>query len=180
MYKKIIKFASIEKLNLYYFFFNNNKFFLIFTTNKKYKYFTLPSNLNFQKEKQTFLFSSLKKDSFLLNNYLLNFNAWLKNNNKLFKKKLLLKGLGFRCFLSEDKLQIGFKIGFSHILFLIIPKNVNKISIEKNYLIVESDDISTLGDFCKKIKQLRLPDIYKGKGILYRNEIINLKAIKKS
>lgn len=180
MYQKAIKLSSHEISCLYYYFFNNNKFFLIFTNKKQYKYFSIPSHLTFVKTQQTLLFSSTQKDSSFLNNYLTNFVFWLKQNNKVFKKKLLLKGLGFRAFLSDDKFKICFKIGFSHILSIKIPKHINNIIIEKNYLTIEGESLSVVGNFCKEIKQLKLPDIYKGKGFTYKNEIISLKPIKKN
>ena len=152
----------------------------MFTSKSKYKYFTLPSSFSFQKIQQTLLFSSELKDEISLNSYLTSFVFWLKQNNKVFKKKLLLKGLGFRAFLSDDKSKICFKIGFSHIIALSIPKHINNIIIEKNYITIEGDNLGIVGNFCKQIKGLRLPDSYKGKGFLYKNEVISLKPIKKS
>jgi ribosomal protein L6P/L9E len=81
--------------------------------------------------------------------------------------------------LSENKLNLCFKLGFSHVLFLSIPSNIINIIIDKTFIILESDDLLVLGNFCKKIKQLKLPDIYKGKGFSYKNQKLILKSIKK-
>ena len=148
MHQKAIKLSLPEISCLYYYSFNNNKFFLIFTNKKQYKYFSIPSHLTFVKREQTLFFSSIQKDSSFLNTYLTNFVFWLKQNNKAFKKKLLLKGLGFRAFLSDDKFKICFKIGFSHILSIKIPKHINNIIIEKNYLTIEGESLSVVGNFC--------------------------------
>ncbi len=180
MYQKSVKLSSVEMSNLYYFCLNNNKFFLMYTNKNKYKYFTIPSCFTFQKDQQTFIFSSELKDQTFLNSYVTSFIFWIKQNNKTFKKKLLLKGLGFRAYLSDDKSKICFKIGFSHIIALSIPKNINNIIIEKNYITVEGDNIALVGNFCRQIKSLKLPDSYKGKGFLYKNEVISLKPIKKN
>jgi len=39
-----------------------------------------------------------------------------------------------------------------------------EIIIEKNYITVEGDNIAIVGNFCRQIKSLKLPDSYKGKG----------------
>jgi len=179
-YQKNVKLSLTKNLDLYYFSLGNNKFFLNFTNKKKYKYFTFPLEISFKKQKNLFSFHSDEKIKSLLNSCVISFAFWLKNNNKNFKRKLLLKGLGFRCFLSEDKLKLNFKLGFSHIITLDIPAYINNVIVEKSHLTLESDDLSNLGNFCKKIKQLRVPDAYKGKGIFYKTDLITLKPVKKN
>ena len=115
-----------------------------------------------------------------MSSYVSCFNTWLKSYNRSLKKKLILKGLGFRCFLSNDKKQINFKIGYSHIIVLNIPKKITSITIDKNFLILESYDRALLGNFSKRIKQLKTLDVYKNKGFSYKNEILSLKPVKKS
>ena len=45
---------------------------------------------------------------------------------------------------------------------------------------VEGVDVALVGNFADFIKKKRIPDLYKGKGIFYKNENIKLKIIKKN
>ena len=47
-------------------------------------------------------------------------------------------------------------------------------------LVIEGKSKSKVGNFANKIKKFRLPDIYKGKGIWYKNEVKIFKEIKKT
>lgn len=180
MCSRFVKLSLFEISSLNYYPSDNNKLLVFGSNESRFKYFRIPFNLNFRKEKQNLFFSTFIEKEFILTRYLNNFIYWLKNNNKSFKKKLFLKGLGFRIFLSDDKTQICFKIGFSHLIQTLIPKNITNVIIEKNSLVIEGSDIADVGNFSKQIKQLKLPDIYKGKGFSYKNEVINLKPIKKN
>jgi large subunit ribosomal protein L6 len=53
------------------------------------------------------------------------------------------------------------------------------IKVNKNFIIVEGFDAVEVGNFSSKIRRLRVPDIYKGKGVWYKNEIKILKELKK-
>ena len=62
---------------------------------------------------------------------------YINSKIKKFKQKLLLKGLGFRCFFSDDKSRLKFKIGYSHIISLDIPKSISSVVIEKSFSIFD-------------------------------------------
>ena len=81
----------------------------------------------------------------------------------IYKKKLILKGLGFRCNVNEKLKSVEFKLGFSHLLNLSIPENV-KMTVRKSYINIESTNNILLGNFINKIISLKRPDSYKGKG----------------
>jgi ribosomal protein L6P/L9E len=179
MLQKTINTESLDILNLHFVFLQNQKYFLLKTDQESSKYFTIPSFINVQKLENKIVFSLNNKQLFPLDSYVSSFISWLKLFNKKIKKKLLLKGLGFRSYLSDDKSKICFKIGYSHIIDLTIPKKISSIVIEKNYLIVESFDKVILGNFCKRIKELKPVDVYKNKGFSYKKEILLLKPIKK-
>jgi len=55
-----------------------------------------------------------------------------------------------------------------------------KVVLDKNTLTIEGVDKVKVGNFVNKIRNLKLPDSYKGKGFWYKNEVIKLKEINKT
>lgn len=161
-----------------------SKRFLVFKTNlQKDFYFLIPSNfITFKILNNQFVLtlSALDKKSFSefnqFYNALLVFN---KNIKILYKKQLRLKGLGFRAAISEDKASLNLKLGFSHLCVLPISLETLTVSITKKYITVSGVDKAEVGNFVNKIKSLKIPDKYKGKGFWYKYEKEELKEIKK-
>ena len=60
------------------------------------------------------------------------FTRWLRNAEKPFKKQLVLKGLGFKADVSEDKKKLELKLGFSAIISLPIPTHEVEVTVNKN------------------------------------------------
>lgn len=180
MSQNVIKMPYIRNEKLSFVFSNQERYFLLKSNLFFDKYYKLPSGVNFHKVNNSFNFSVFKNLKFCLSSYVTSFNIWLKSSNRSIKKKLILKGLGFRCFLSGDKKQLNFKIGYSHIIILNIPKKITSITIDKNFLILESYDSAFVGNFSKRIKQLKTLDVYKNKGFSYKNEILSSKPVKKN
>ena len=105
----------------------------------------------------------------------------IKGVTKFFEKRLQLVGIGFNAKVeaknSEDYLVLN--IGFSHLVNFSIPKGI-KIEVEKNNLVVvKGIDKQLVGKIAAEIRQLRKPDVYRGKGIKYEDEEIRKKAVKK-
>lgn len=96
-----------------------------------------------------------------------------------FKKKLRLKGLGFRISVDMMKRELSLKLGYSHLISLDVPDYITNIKSKKNVMLLESLDKVALGDFFKKIYDLRKADAYKGKGFSAQYEKRKLKIIKK-
>ncbi len=97
---------------------------------------------------------------------------------KPWEKKLEVVGTGYNVRLEGDKLV--FKIGYSH---PVIFKKVEGIEfkVEKNKIITVSGiDKQKVGEVAYKIRSIRKPDAYKGKGIRYLGEKIRLKPGKKA
>lgn len=96
--------------------------------------------------------------------------------SKGFEKKLEINGVGYRWQLQGNKLDIS--IGFSHPVIFELPKGVDaEIDKEKkNVLILKSIDKELLGKVASKIRALKKPEPYKGKGIKYIDEVIQKKA----
>lgn len=91
-----------------------------------------------------------------------------------FKLKLNLKGVGYRASVQGKSLILN--LGFSHPVELVIPEGIS-VEVQQNTTIqLTACDKEKLGLFGAEIKSWRLPEPYKGKGILYEGEIINRKA----
>ena len=104
-------------------------------------------------------------------------NSAIIGTNVGYEKTLELVGVGFRAAL-KDK-QLNLKIGFSHDVNLDIPEGI-KISVEKQTIVkVSGFDKQQVGMIASKIKSLRLPEPYKGKGIREKGQYILRKEGKK-
>lgn len=91
-----------------------------------------------------------------------------------FTKQLNLVGVGYRASVSGRTLNMN--LGFSHSIEFLLPEEVNARVQANTQIILESCDKQVLGEICAKIRQLRPPEPYKGKGILFENEVIRRKA----
>ena len=94
-----------------------------------------------------------------------------------YTKTLELTGVGYRAALKGDKLNL--QLGFSHDVNFDIPKEV-KVSVEKQTtLIISGSNKQQVGAIASKIKSLRPPEPYKGKGIKEKGQYILRKEGKK-
>ena len=91
----------------------------------------------------------------------------------------MLKGLGFRSTFDSTLSALTFKLGYSHLNTLNVPDYITNVKIKKNTILLESTDKILLGDYMRKIHQLKESDIYKGKGFSYKYDTKKLKIIKK-
>ncbi|MDE7180181.1 MAG: 50S ribosomal protein L6 [Muribaculaceae bacterium] len=95
-----------------------------------------------------------------------------------YKKEMELVGVGYRATSSGQVLELA--LGYSHAIFIKLPKEVKveaKTERNKNPLIIlESSDKQLLGQVCAKIRSLRKPEPYKGKGIKFVGEVIRRKS----
>jgi large subunit ribosomal protein L6 len=91
-----------------------------------------------------------------------------------FQKCLVLQGVGYRATIQKDLLILN--LGYSHSIKLKIPTTI-EIEILKNTTInLTSINKENLGLFVAKIRAWRPPEPYKGKGILYKGEIVKRKV----
>ena len=95
-----------------------------------------------------------------------------------YKKELELVGVGYR--VSNQGNLMEFSLGYTHNIFLQLPSEVKvetKTERNKNpYICLESCDKQLLGQVCAKIRSFRMPEPYKGKGILFVGEQIRRKS----
>jgi large subunit ribosomal protein L6 len=87
-----------------------------------------------------------------------------------FKKILLIEGVGYKANVTGSNLTLN--VGYSSPVEFSVPSEV-KASVEgNNKIVLESIDKELLGLTAAKIRQVRKPEPYKGKGIRYENEHI--------
>ena len=95
-----------------------------------------------------------------------------------YKKTLELVGVGYR--VSNQGNVVEFSLGYTHPIFLELPKEVKvETKSERNQnplLMLESCDKQLIGLICAKIRSFRKPEPYKGKGILFKGEVIRRKS----
>jgi len=87
-----------------------------------------------------------------------------------YARKLVFRGLGLKFGLINDLRTLELKLGFSHLIRLNIPREKIQVKAFKTSIVVLCSNLVSLKNFMYKIKRLRAPNIYKGKGIWYKNE----------
>ena len=96
-------------------------------------------------------------------------------------KKLKLIGVGFKVLslkvLNFDLLY--FKLGYSHAVYFKVPKTLNVFCLKNNKLFLIGNSFIFLTQVAALIRSYKIPEPYKGKGILYVSEKITLKEGKK-
>ena len=104
-------------------------------------------------------------------------NNAIIGSSKGYEKTLELVGVGFRAALKGK--QLNLQLGFSHDINFDIPEGV-KISVEKQTIVkISGADKQQIGMVVSKIKSLRPPEPYKGKGIKEKGQYILRKEGKK-
>src|SRR3989344_267737 len=97
--------------------------------------------------------------------------------NKLYEKKLVIEGIGFRAQVSGKKIVLN--VGFSHPVDVEIPEGIT-VSVEKNIISITGINKELVSQFAASIRAIKEPEPYKGKGIRYGDEIIRRKQGKKA
>jgi large subunit ribosomal protein L6 len=88
-------------------------------------------------------------------------------------KKLEIVGTGYRAETDGQKIKLA--VGFSHPVEIDAPEGIS-FSVEKSVIKIEGVDKQRVGEVAAKIRGVRPPEPYKGKGIKYENEIVRRKA----
>jgi large subunit ribosomal protein L6 len=88
-------------------------------------------------------------------------------------RELEINGVGYRAEVSGDTLTMS--LGYSHPVAFKLPKGVSA-KVDKNRVALTSADRDLLGQTAAKVRELRPPEPYKGKGVKYVEEIIKRKV----
>jgi len=101
-------------------------------------------------------------------------NNMIKGVFSGFEKILEIRGVGYRAVLEDGKIVI--QIGYSHPIKVDTPKGI-EFEVEKQKIIkVKGIDKQLVGETAAKIRLLRKPEPYKGKGIRYIDEVVRRKV----
>lgn len=171
-------------LNL--FLFNENKYIKFFNERNAFYFLsnTFAFNLkSFFPKKKILHIGSLDNEKILFDSLILHIFQF----QKITRKKVFLKGLGYRINIVENttgtkdkQVSLQLKLGFSHPKTILIPSEVQSYYLTKNSITFESFNSSYLGNYVTKIKSFRKPDIYKGKGLHIKHQkVLVLKPLKK-
>jgi large subunit ribosomal protein L6 len=91
-----------------------------------------------------------------------------------FQKRLEINGVGFR--VDQQGEAIVMQVGFSHPVKFNPPPGIKLVAEQSTRIMVEGSDKELVGEVAAKIRAVRKPEPYKGKGIAYAGEVIRRKA----
>ena len=99
--------------------------------------------------------------------------------SKGYRCKLRLVGVGFRASVINKNLVL--KIGYSHEIIYKIPEDITILcgKAKGTLLVIKAKELNKVTQVAAEIRSLRIPDAYKGKGIHYDKEVLNLKKGKR-
>ena len=93
--------------------------------------------------------------------------------SKGFSKTLEVIGVGFKVAVKGNIIDLS--VGYSHPVLIELPKGL-EAKADGTKLTISGIDKELVGEFAARIRRVREPEPYKGKGIKYENEIIRRKA----
>jgi large subunit ribosomal protein L6 len=100
-------------------------------------------------------------------------NNLVKGVTEGFEKKLELSGVGYRAQASGNTLTLS--VGFSHPVIITADSGIT-FTVEENIITISGTNKAMIGDMAAKVRAVRPPEPYKGKGIKYVGERIRRKA----
>lgn len=133
----------------------------------------LPREINVEIKGNEVLVKNISKDNkaihglvrTLINNAVLGVSSgW--------SKTLQLVGVGYRA--QTDGKNLTLMVGFSHSVDFMRPEGITFV-VKNNDVTVSGYDKQLVGETAARIRRIKPPEIYKGKGIRYKEEVIHLK-----
>lgn len=100
-------------------------------------------------------------------------NNMIIGTDKMFSRKLIVEGVGYKAKVQGDMLILN--VGYSNPVEYPLPKEITA-SVEQTTITLASIDKELLGQTSARIRDIRKPEPYKGKGIRYEGEHIVRKA----
>ena len=91
-----------------------------------------------------------------------------------FEKRLEIIGVGYRAQMKGSDLEIS--AGFSHPVAVRCPDGIEFETPSPTQIVVRGNDKQAVGEIAAKIRKIRKPEPYKGKGIRYEGEYVRKKA----
>ena len=105
-------------------------------------------------------------------------NNMVKGVTEGYVKQLELVGVGFKAASTGNILDLA--LGYSHNIIFEIPKELKVVTSQEKgqnpIITLEGVDKQLIGQVCAKIRGLRKPEPYKGKGVKFKGEVLRRKA----
>jgi large subunit ribosomal protein L6 len=92
---------------------------------------------------------------------------------------LELVGVGYKASIDAENNVLHLKLGLSHDINIKIPPSIRVFCLKPTLICCTSTNLQNVSQFAAIIKSFKPPEVYKGKGIRYRNELIVQKQGKK-
>lgn len=93
-----------------------------------------------------------------------------------YRKVLVIEGVGYRAEQMKNDI-VMLHLGFSHPIRIKPPDGIQlAIEARARTITIEGNDKELVGEIAARIRKLRPPEPYKGKGIRYKNEVVRRKA----
>ena len=92
-----------------------------------------------------------------------------------YERKMTLVGTGYTADASKGTFLL-LNVGFSHPVYVQCPESLTVKTPKATEIVITGIDKQLVGQFSARIRQIRKPEPYKGKGIRYSNEVIRKKA----
>ncbi len=89
-------------------------------------------------------------------------------------KVLEVQGVGYKAAVAGNKLTLN--VGFTHPVEIVLPQGITATVEKATVITVKGANKDALGNICAKIREVKDPDPYKGKGVRFQNEYIRRKA----
>jgi|SRR5690554_723157 len=154
------------------------RFNLLLKTKVGHVHIRIPEEINLYK-KNSFIYIDILTTDIKTKTWVLSLINLIKGLSRFYINRLILKGVGYKVFVNQNNI-LDLKIGYSHSIKYVINSTITT-NIYKNAIIqLKSPFKDTLGQTCSSLRALKKLDVYKGKGILYNREKINLKVGKKA
>jgi large subunit ribosomal protein L6 len=95
-----------------------------------------------------------------------------------FERRLEIVGIGYRAQMQGKSIQLA--LGYSHPVLFALPDGITAEIDKQTAITLRGADKAVLGQTAAKLRALREPDPYKGKGIRYAGEVVRRKVGKKA
>ena len=93
---------------------------------------------------------------------------------KGYEKSLQIIGVGYRAAMKGKDLEV--QAGYSHPVMVPVPDGIEFETPTPTQIVVRGNDKQAVGEIAAKIRKIRKPEPYKGKGIRYEGEYVRKKA----
>ncbi len=91
-----------------------------------------------------------------------------------YEKSLQIIGVGYRAAMKGKDLEV--QAGYSHPVLVPVPDGIEFETPTPTQIVVRGNDKQAVGEIAAKIRKIRKPEPYKGKGIRYEGEYVRKKA----